>query len=228
MFSKTPNLFDPVWTVLADAMNKEPEFRARVRAAAVMILEAKLRYLRGPKAVPFIPDTNNVKENLPDPEGTKFFLDLAARSVTVIKDDEFPLSPEKAGRVLLTGQYLDFFKHGRIAYPGAKSYWYAPEFGMEDFHRYARNSDTIIFCLSDEPGLRYLKSLEALKKRVIVLSVLSPVYLDAASWVNGAIAVYSYSNESFVAGFSVLLGKIKSIGQLPFPLLQPRWTNPVE
>ncbi|MDR0644480.1 MAG: hypothetical protein LBG05_06160 [Treponema sp.] len=61
--------------------------------------------------------------------------------------------------------------------------------------------------------MRFLQSLLALKK-VIVLSVLSPVYLDGASWVDGAIAVYSYANGSFIAGFSVLLGKIEPHGRL--------------
>jgi beta-N-acetylhexosaminidase len=226
MFSQTPLLLDPVWTVLLDAMKNEPAFRERVRDAARRILEMKLNYLRGEKAVPFIPDVENVKKNLPDPEGSTFFLGLAARSVTVVKDDDFPLLPAEAGSVLLTGQYLDFFKQGRIAYPGAKSYWYATVFGVDDFLQYARTVDTIIFCLSDELGMRFLKSLQPLKKKVIVLSVLSPVYLDEAPWVDGAIAVYSYANESFIAGFSVLLGKIKPHGQLPFPLLQPRWTAP--
>jgi beta-N-acetylhexosaminidase len=226
MFSKTPLLLDPVWTVLLDAMKNEPAFKERTRDAARRVLEVKLKYLRGEKAVPLIPEMENVKKNLPDPEGTKFFLGLAARSVTVVKDDDFPLLPSEAGKVLLTGQYLAFFKQGRIAYPGAKSYWYAPDFGVADFLQYARAADTIIFCLSDDLGMRFLKSLQPLKKKVIVLSVLSPVYLDEAPWVDGAIAVYSYANESFVAGFSMLLGKIKPRGQLPFPLLQPRWTAP--
>jgi beta-N-acetylhexosaminidase len=226
MFSQTPLLLDPVWTALLDAVKKEPAFKERVYDAARRVLEMKLKYLRGENAVPFIPDIENVKKNLPDPEGTKFFLGLAARSVTVVKDGGFPLSPADAGKVLLTGQYLDFFKQGRIAYPGAKSYWYSPDFGIPDFLQYARAADTVIFCLSDNLGMYFLKSLQSLKKKVVVLSVLSPVYLDQAPWVDGAIAVYSYANESFVAGFSVLLGKIEPRGQLPFPLLQPRWTAP--
>jgi beta-N-acetylhexosaminidase len=222
MFSQTPLLFDPVWTILADAMKKEPDFKKSVYDSARRILEMKLKYLKGENSVPFIPNPENVKKNIPDPEGTKFFLDLAVRSVTVIKDGGFPLNPSEAGKVLLTGQYLDFFKQGRIAYPNAKSYWYAPEFGVSDFLQYARAADTIIFCLSDEPGMRFLKSLQPLKKKIIVFSVLSPVYLDQAPWVDGAIAVYSYANESFIAGFSALLGKIEPRGRLPFPIMQPQ------
>ena len=226
MLSKTPLLFDPVWTYLLASMKAEPEFKARVQDAARRVLEVKLQYLRGEKAVPYIPDIEKVKADLPDAEGAAFFLDLAARSVTVIKGGDLPLDPKKAGNVLLAGQYLDFFKQGKIAYPGAKAYWYSDEFGVPEFLRYAQAADTIVFCLSEASGLRFLRSLQPLKKKVIVFSVLSPVYLDEAAWVDGAIAVYSYANESFVAGFSAMLGRISAQGKLPFPLNGPRWTDP--
>jgi beta-N-acetylhexosaminidase len=50
---------------------------------------------------------------------------------------------------------------------------------------------------------------------VIVFSVLSPVYLDQVPWIDGALAVYSYAPESFVAGFSFMLGRIGAQGRLP-------------
>jgi beta-N-acetylhexosaminidase len=217
MFSSTPNLNDRVWTHLAAAMKEEPAFRERVRDAARRVLETKLTYLRGEGAVPYIPDLRKVEANLPDPEGAAFFLDLAARSVTVLSGEGIlPLTPETAGQVLLAGNYTDFFTAGRRAFPGARSYWYSPG-KIGELQDHAREADTIVFCLSDEEGLTVLKSLEALKKRVIVFSVLSPVYLDRVSWVEGAVAVYSYAPESFIAGFSVILGRIPAQGRLPFP-----------
>jgi beta-N-acetylhexosaminidase len=227
LLSKTPNMSDPVWTSLAAAMTQEPEFRSRVRNAAMRILTAKLTYLKGEKAVPYVPDMRKVETSLPDPEGAAFFLEMAARSVTVVKgaanpsgdpgpEPVIPLSPDKAGKVLLAGQYLDFFSIGRKAYPGASAYWYAPD-RIPDLVNYARSADTIIFCLSDAAGLSQLQALRPLGKRIIILSVLSPVYLEEASWADGAIAVYSYAPESFRAGFSVLLGRIPGRGRLPFP-----------
>jgi beta-N-acetylhexosaminidase len=233
MLSKTPNLNDPVWTFLAAAMKQEPEFRARVRDAARRVLTVKLTYLRGEKAVPYVPDLHKVETSLPDPEGAAFFLDLAARSVTVVKgaavpggttlvpvgglgaEPVIPLNPERAGKVLLAGQYLDFFTAGRKAYPEASAYWYSQD-RRDDLVRYAQSADTIIFCLSDAAGLSQLRALRPLGKRIIIFSVLSPVYLDEASWTDGAIAVYSYAPESFLAGFSVLLGRIPGRGRLPF------------
>jgi beta-N-acetylhexosaminidase len=218
MLSKTPNLGDPVWTRLVTAMGEEPLFRLRVRDAALRVLAAKLRYLRGDKAVPRIPDPRQVEEKLPDPEGAAFFLDLAARSVTVLNSAGtagIPLGPEEAGKVLLAGQFTDFFSAGRNAYPGARSYWYSDGEVSAEFLRYAGEADTIIFCISNAGHLRVLKSLRPLGKRLILFSVLSPVYLEEASWVDGAIAVYSYAPESFVAGFSALLGRIPARGKLP-------------
>ncbi|MDR2716597.1 MAG: glycoside hydrolase family 3 protein [Treponema sp.] len=220
LFSKTPNLFDPVWTFLSSSMKEDVEFRLRVRDAARRTLAIKLRYLRGDQAVPFIPNLQKVLTGIPDPEGSAFFLNLAARSVTLVKPPQngqsalFPLKPENAGRVLLAGQYMDFFKAGKAAFPDAVSYWYSDS--NAELMTYARQSDTIIFCLSDTVGVRLLRQLEPLKKKVIVLSVLSPVYLESVPWVDGAVAVYSYAPESLAAGFSVITGRIAAGGKLPY------------
>jgi beta-N-acetylhexosaminidase len=216
MMSSTPGFNDAVWTYLVNSMREEPEFRSRVRDAARRILEVKLEYLRGPGAVPRIPDRGKVEAGVPDPEGAAFFLDLAARSVTVLKGE--PLTPEQAGRVLLAGQFEDFFTAGRQAYPGAAAYWYPPSGESAELIRQARGADTVIFCLSDAGGLGLLRGLRNLNKRVIVFSVLSPIYLREASWADGALALYSYARESFIAGFSVLLGRIPPRGKLPFSL----------
>jgi beta-N-acetylhexosaminidase len=224
MLSKTPNLSDPVWTVLLRSMKDDPVFRDRVRDAARRALELKLKYLRGERKTPYIPDLAKVDSGLPDPEGARFFLDLAARSVTVVKGEAaeagspavFPLRPEEAGQILLAGQYEDFFSAGKAAFPEARSYWYSESRGAAELVSQARRADTIFFCLSGAAGLNFLRRLEPLQKRVIVLSVLNPVYLEELSWVAGALAVYSYAPESFIAGFSAILGRIPAAGELPY------------
>jgi beta-N-acetylhexosaminidase len=212
MLSKTPNLFDPVWTALARAMREESEFRERVRDAARRVLEVKFRYLRG--GVPYQPDLEKLDSELASAEGAAFFLDLAVRSVTVLRGDI--LKPEAAGRILLAGQYEDFFRAGKAAYPEATNYWYSQSRGVQDFRYFARNSDTIVFCLSNAEGLAFLRDIQGLGKQVIVLSVLNPVYLESLPWVDGALAVYSYAPESFIAAFSVLAGRISAEGKLPY------------
>jgi len=231
MMSRTPGLFDQIWTSLTASMRDDEEFRRCVRAAARRVLEMKLRYMRGEGAAPYIPDPQRVEDELPDPEGSAFFLNLAARSVTIVQNRELPnaqaagretetartlpLKPENAGQVLLAGQFRDFFSAGRAAFPNAVLLWYSSG-ATAELLQYARNADTIIFCIADASGLRLLRSLEPLRKRVIVLSVLSPVYIESVPWINGAVAVYSYAPESFAAGFSAITGRINARGRLPY------------
>ena len=227
MFSQTPSLFDPVWNSLLASMRNDPAFRQRVRDAARRVLALKLEYLRGDEKVPYVPDLQKVQAGLPDPEGSAFFVNLAARSVTIVEipgahqtggnaPGVFPLRPENAGRVLLAGQYGDFFRAGRAAFPSAVSFRYSGPENTAELLSLARNVDTVIFCLSDAAGLRLLRSLEPLGKRVIVLSILSPRYVESVPWVSGAVAVYSYSTESFAAGFSAITGRINARGILPY------------
>ena len=222
MLSQTPFLSDPVWTSLSAAMRDNAEFRSCVRNACRRVLEMKLKYLRAKTAVPYIPDIRRVENELPDPEGSAFFLNLAARSVTIVRNRKtsneaftLPLKPENAGRVLLAGQFGDFFRTGRTAFPAAVSYRFSGS-DTAELLQHARNADTIIFCISDASGLRLLRSLESLKKRIVVLSVLSPVYLESVPWADAAVAVYSYAPESFTAAFSAITGRIEARGQLPY------------
>ena len=198
-------------------MRNEPEFRDRVQTAALRILTTKLRYLRGKNAVPAIPDLNQLRARIPDKDGTIFYQNLAARSVTIVhaKTDALPLPPAKAGRVLLAGLNSDFFVVGRNAYEGAPRIWYsANELAL--LAEMAQSADTIIFYLDSEEGLAVLRTLRPLGKRVIVVSVFNPAYLKSLDWVDCAIAVYSDSKESLIAGFSVITGKLKAQGALPF------------
>jgi beta-N-acetylhexosaminidase len=220
MFSNTPLLYDPVWTLLINSMKEDDVFRKIVRNAARKTLELKLRHLRGSGSVPYIPDPARVQAGISDQEGAVFFMNLAARSVTIVKPSPassvFPVTKENAGRVLLAGKFGDFFSYGRTAFPNAVLYKYSGAGDADTLASFARNADTVIFCLSDTADLRLLRSIEKSGKKVIVLSVLNPVYIESVPWVSGAVAVYSYAPESFAAGFSAITGRIKAQGILPY------------
>jgi beta-N-acetylhexosaminidase len=223
MLSKTPNLYDSIWTTLLSSIKNEAAFKARVKDAAFRILKLKREYLQNDNSVPFIPDLEKVKTAFPDPEGESFFLNLAARSVTLISNEienpsknSFPLDIESAGKILLAGYYQEFFDSGKTAFPNAETFRYSSARNIPELRNAARQADTIIFCLSDDVDLSVLNSLKDLGKKTIVFSVLTPVYLEEASWVDGALAVYSYAPTSFIAGFSAMLGKIPFHGVLPF------------
>ena len=223
MFSQTHNLNDPVWTSLAESMRNDPIFASRVRESARRVVETKIRYLRVENAVPVIPDLNKVDEGIQDPQAAAFFLDLAARSVTIAKnlnsrgEPVFPLIPGNAGRVLLAGRYNDFFDSGARAFPGAQVFR-TNGASVANLINAAQSVDTVIFCLSDAAEMRLLQNLNGLGKRIIVFSILSPVHIEQVLWADGILAVYSYAPESFVAGFSAILGRIHAGGQLPFSL----------
>jgi beta-N-acetylhexosaminidase len=207
LVSSTPELYSQLWTSLLGSMQTDPAFKRRVREAAGRVLVLKLGYLEN---TALIPDMQKVRA-IPDPEGAAFFRDLAARSVTPVKNGVLPA----AGRVLLAGQYSAFFSAGLKAYPGAALYSFEDSGSAAEFRRMAYNADTIVFCLADGEGQRLLESVKDLGKRVIVISALNPSYLDGVSWVDASLAVYSYSADSFTAGFSALLGRFVPAGRLP-------------
>jgi beta-N-acetylhexosaminidase len=219
MMSSTPDLDAPVWTNLLQAMRVEENFERRVRDAATKVMTVKLSFLRGKDAIPLIPDMRRVGTELPDKEGTVFFQDLAARSVTLVKDNPrlLPLTDENGGHIFLAGQNLDFFTLGKKVFSDVSAYWYTAPVS-DDFMNRARQADTIIFYLSNREGIEVLQRLRPLGKKIIVLSVLSPAYLEAVPWIDAAYAVFSDSTESLVAGFSALLGKIPAAGTVPFKL----------
>jgi beta-N-acetylhexosaminidase len=179
----------------------------------------KLKYLRGENAVPLIPDMERVRTGIPDKKGAAFFQSLAARSVTLIKDDKnlIPLTGEKAGNLFLAGQNLDFFALGKKHFDNVSSYWYSTPVSSDLMQR-VRRADTIIFYLSNREGIDVLRSFRTLGKKIIVLSVLSPAYLNEVPWIDAAVAVYGESADSLLAGFSAILGEIPAQGTVPFAL----------
>ena len=220
MLSSTPGLNDAIWTYLLASMREEPEFNRIVREACQRILVTKLEYFAFDNAAPLVPDLALLENELPHPEGSSFFMSLAARSTTIlINDNILPLNSEAAGRVLLAGNNNEFFNMGRIAFPGARSYWYPSAQTLGDLTRQAQNIDTVILFISGRLGAGAIEQLRNLNARLIILSALNPGFLlDELSWAGAAVAVYSFAPESIRAGFSAILGRIPGEGRLPFIL----------
>jgi beta-N-acetylhexosaminidase len=215
LISSTPALNDELWINLLGLMKSDSAFRVRVREAAKRVLITKLTYLRGEKAAPLVPDIGRVRREIPDPEGQAFFQDLAARSVTVLKKGSLPLKPSEAGRVLLAGRYWNFIQTGRQAYRAAAVYSYEGMGNTAQLGNLAAAADTVIFCLENREDLRLIESLRYLNKRIVVFCLSSSPFRDEIGWVDSAAALYSTSEKSFIAGFSVLLGRINEGAALP-------------
>ena len=73
--------------------------------------------------------------------------------------------------------------------------------------------------------MNVLSSLEDIGTTVIVVSALTPIYLQEVPWVESAIAVYGTGKESFEAGFAVLMGDYAAEGTIPLTVFKEMGTQ---
>ncbi len=228
MLSRTPDFNGAIWNTLINAYREEDEFRRRVDESVRRVLEVKIAYLIPGWRVPLLPNWREIGNYLRQPAAREFLLDQSARSVTLLNSENLPHRPGPRERVLLVGKNPVFLSEGRRFYPGAGELllsgtdFYLPlRADRERFLQVARDYDTVIFLLSDPNTLQLLQSAEHLPQRVIVYSILTPIYLQELPWVQDAIAVYGWGQESFEAGFSVLRGDFEPVGSLPIRMNVP-------
>ncbi len=210
--STTPHLYDAFWTDNLKRMRTHTDFRQAVKDAAKLILETKLRYFKSGTAVPLYPDIYAIPEKIPDPEGQKFFLSIAARSITIVRAKHIPYKNTSNEKILIAGNYPAFRQEGLKRFPTAK----ATRLDDYLFAKTAR-SDAVIYCLSDEYSLKRLQQLYKAypHKKYIIFSCLSPVLLTRIPEIPSALALYSYAPVSFTAGFAALLGDFTPTGTMP-------------
>jgi len=211
LVSRNPIEHEKIWNRLVPLMRVDEEFSAIVDSSVRQILRTKFEYLRKGNSISLFPEEQDIEENIPAPDAVDFFMNHALRSTSILKEQQIPLSIDK--NYLLAGSFTSFFYEGRKRLPKSDfhRFSYSPDFEeINDTAEYLIDSsgsyDKIIFNLHNEKSLRILKKLEVLKEKLIIFSVLTPVYLAEVPWVDTAIAVYGTGTESFQAGFSVLCG----------------------
>lgn len=220
--STTAKLNEALWTNNLSLMKTDPSFKARVEDAACRVVKAKIEYFRSRTAAPLYPDPNTIGNYIPDPDGKKFFLEQACRSITPVKTTSVPLSEEKAGRVLLAGSLPKFFEEGKKRYPSAGEFKFTYEIGpnetqwvCDNLPPMAQGYDTIIVCVSNERTARIAESVRKSGKKVVVLSIMAPAFGSALTWADDILAGYSYSGFTFQALFGALAGEYEMVGVLP-------------
>ena len=225
MISRTPEDQLAVRTYLLKTMREDAGFRRTIIESVRRILRIKLRYLHKNGKEALKPDLEDVREKLPDASGRSFFFDLAFRSTTVVRDENFPPEIKPESRVLLVGQYSAFFSEGTDRFMDADTFSFSysgpSEKEASQLQRVAGEYDIVIVCLANSGSLAALKGLADHADRVAVLSVLTPVYLREVEWVKSAVAVYGTGMESYKAGFAAIAGDFVPGGKLPFPLVPP-------
>ncbi len=221
LISHTPATQARTWNELIQVIHQDPAFKAAVKGSVRRILETKLRFFRdgdAPRAV----DPSLVKSLVPAPGAKSFFMQSAARAVTVLSSAQIPFRPARDRRILLAGQFPDFLTEGLRRFPHAQTFLFPfmpfyvarPE-DRAAMRARAREFDTVVFCLANFNSLDVLKELKGMAKSVIVISALSPVYLDELPWVETAVAVFGDGKDSFRAGFAALAGDYVPTGTLP-------------
>ncbi len=222
MLSRTPAVNGYLWNQVLSRYREDGTFRTTINEAVHRLLTIKLRYLYHDDRVPLVPDMQDLPSQIRVEEGAAFFRDQAARSVTIVSGASIPYSSQPGERVLIAGKYGYFLQEAQRVFPSADVFRFrdtlfdwSSEHDRARFSAIANDYDTIVYCLSDPNTLEVLQTIEAEHPKVIVISVLSPIYLRETPWVDTAIAVYGWGIESYRAGFSVLLGTMGAGGTLP-------------
>ena len=232
MISRTTADYQKVWEYLFKKLQKNEDFRTIVINAVRRILKTKLNYLTRKDAVNLYPDPVKINRNIPSTNGSKFFLDQAFRSVSLLREEDLPIQIDSKSKVLLAGPYKTFLTEGKKQIRNASTYYFpfspnkeAEKKYIKDFKTTAESYDRIIFCLANRFGLEMLKTLKNIDTNVTVISTLTPVYLETTTWVKSAVAVYGTGYESFMAGFDAVLGAYSPTGIVPFSGLMEKKNN---
>lgn len=218
LVSRTPELHERICRFLMEEMDRDPAFRARVAESAERVLRFKLAYFKDPRGVPLFPDFEGMGRNVRTAQGDEFFLDQSFRSVSAVYWPRDYTPPAEGERILIAGQYPEFRSQGRLVFPQAEVVAVSSSPGRaerEEIRRRARGFDTVILCLSDPASLRLVQAFEDFPGKVIVLSVLTPIYLAEADWLEYALAIYGRSDDSFLAGFSAIKGLYRPDAPVP-------------
>ncbi len=230
MISHDEAMFERIWKKLFYEIKHDPAFKKEIQASVKRILNVKMEYLKTNDSVPLYPDIKKIREDIPAPGAPRFFFNEACRSVSIIRKKHLPLNQKNTGRVLITGPYPLFLSTGKHYFPHADTYYFpfSPENDTMDPYSthlasIAETYDTIIFSLANRNSVKVLEKLRNKHVRIVVVSSLTPVYLKDMPWVTDAIAIYGTGVESFIAGFSALLGSFSPEGEVPIPLT-PQWT----
>ena len=226
--STTSNLYDNMWVKNLDYMHSREGFKDRVKDACYRVLLAKLKYFKGDNAAPLFPDENTIYDYIPNKDGQAFFTEQACRSITVVRGkDKLPYKPEEGEKILIVGPFNALYNEGRKRYPDCTTFHISyslnsDESNLDEWNGVnlvwtARKYDTIIINVYDNHSANIAKRLRNMGKKVIILSILTPVPIlnDSFDFADIILCGYSYSYYSFDALFGALNGEFVPEGTLP-------------
>lgn len=232
MVSRTSTTYQRIWDYLYDKIQNESDFKEIIKASVGRILKTKITYLKRDNSVSLYPDIDKITNDIPNSTGSEFFLDQAFRSVSILKNTDLPIFIDDEHSILIAAPYKTFLSEGKKQIKNASIYYFPfiPDKESEskflvDFQLEAQNFDRVIICLVNDFSLDMLKSLKELPVKVSVISALSPILIQEEEWIKSAVAVYGTGYESFMAGFSALLGQFSPTGTVPIESLKIKDSN---
>jgi len=222
MLSETPPPHGEIWNTMLEAYRTDPQMTARIDESVKRIVATKRRYLLDDRRVPLAPVSDELADLLPASSAEPYFTDHATRAVTVIADEDLPLTVSDDDEILLAGNMRNFFAEGRRRFPDADEfsfpYGQSPAVDsryVEQLRDIADEYDVIVFNLATRAAATILSALSDHSERTAVVSALTPIYFRDLPWVRAAVAIYGMGTRSYRAGFDALLGDIRAHGSLP-------------
>ena len=226
--SRTAELDERLWTLNLEKMLTDKDFRQIVVRAARRVVLSKLVYFKSGNAAPLYPEISRLKELIPDREGQKFFLSQACRSITAYKIPSSPYKRQNEEKILVAGQnqFPEFFEEAEKRLGEFSQFKFDYELGpiqadwmSNNIEATAKGYDTIIICVANERSAKIAKRLEKSGKKVIIMSVLTPVpLLHGFEFADTILFGYSYSPYTFKALFAALCGDFVPEGKVPLEI----------
>ena len=208
--STTARLNEALWIKNLELMTTDEKFRQRVKDAAYRVIKTKLEYFKSKNSAPLFPDSKDVDKYIPDRDGEKFFIEQACRSITVEKQGSLPITRDTAGKILLMGSLDEFFKAAKERFPDAGEFSFTYETGpnetqwvLDNIGKVESGFDTIVICVSNENHVKIANYFKNSRKKVIILSTMSPTITAELQWADSILLGYSwrcgYTMEALMA-----------------------------
>jgi len=217
LISQPRSAQEDAWNGLIRRAQNDAAFAQTLKEAARRVLYLKLTYLKGPKAVPLV--SKPQKLAVPVPGADAFVLAATARGATVLASSSLPWKPGPAPLVITP--YDGAWRSLAARYPGASLLEYEYDFFGFDaalakqITARVQAAPRVVFVLATPGGVGYLKQLQPYADKLVVVSVLSPVYLKDLPWVKDALAVYGTNAQAFDVAAAVIAGDFTPAGRLP-------------
>lgn len=212
--SSTARLNESMWQRNLEEMSVNPEFKNKVQIAVYRILKAKMDYFKSGNAAPLYPEAKDIDNFIHVPVADEFFLSQACRSITIDKKGTLPIVCNDEHKVLLAGSLDSFFNAGKERFTNSKTFRYRHDAVnidnvqelIDGINYAARDCDTVIICVANEKHQRIAQSLKNSKKKVVIVSTMSPIFSESLNWADSVLLGYSwycdYTMEAMVAALN--------------------------